>query len=67
LFSSQFINTFSDFADVFLFIVDDIKFVFIFFGAEIGSNFFEKREFIDKYELFLGCFFVITGFKGRFT
>ena len=65
--SSQFMDTFSDFADVFLFNVDDIKLVFIFFGAEIGSNFFDNKEFIDKLELFFGCFFVITGFKGRLT
>ena len=65
--SSQFIDTFSDFADVFLFNVEDIKLVFNFLGAEIGSNFFDKREFIDKFEFegFFSCFFVITGFKGR--
>jgi hypothetical protein len=47
--------------------VDAIKFVFNFFGAEIGSDFFERREFIDIFELegFFSCFFVMTGFKGR--
>jgi hypothetical protein len=65
--SSQFIKTFSDFAEVLRLRVDAIKFVFNFFGAEIGSDFFERREFIDIFELegFFSCFFVMTGFKGR--
>ena len=67
--SSQFIENFSDFAEVFLLRVEAIILVFIFLGAEIGSDFFERREFIDILELdgFLSCFFVITGFKGKLT
>jgi hypothetical protein len=67
--SSQFIESFSDFAEVFLLRVEAIILVFIFLGAEIGSDFFERREFIDILELdgFLSCFFVITGFKGKLT
>ena len=66
-FSSQFIENFSDFAEVFLLSVDAIILVFIFLGAEIGSDFFVSSEFIDIFEFdgFLSCFFVMTGFKGR--
>jgi len=66
-FSSQFIENFSDFAEVFLLSVDAIILVFIFLGAEIGSDFFDNSEFIDIFEFdgFLSCFFVMTGFKGR--
>ena len=67
--SSQFIETFSDFAEGFLFNVDAIKLVLTFFGAEIGSNFAVRSELIEKLEFveFLSCFFVITGFRGRLT
>ena len=71
--SSQLIETFSDLADGFL-CNDDVKiFVFIFLGAEIGSNFFDRIWFlflsIFKFvlALYFNCFFVITGFRGRFT
>ena len=73
--SSQFIETFSDLADGFL-CKDEVKiFVLTFFGAEIGSSFFVKREFIFKFlsrpkfglALYFSCFFVITGLRGRFT
>ena len=51
--------------------IDDARiFVFIFFGAEIGSScFFWGNEFIFVlgFTLNFGCFFVIIGFKGRLT
>ena len=70
LLSSQFIETFSDFAEVFLWIDEARIFVFTFFGAEIGSSCFfwgKEFKFIFEFALNFGCFFVITGFKGRLT
>ena len=49
--SSQFIETFSDFADVLRFNVDVIILVFIFLGAEIGSTFLLRRELIGMFGL----------------
>ena len=42
LLSSQLIDTFSDLAEVFLWIDEAKILVFTFFGAEIGSSFFGK-------------------------
>lgn len=49
--SSQFIETFSDFADVLRFNVDVIILVFIFLGAEIGSTFLLRKELIGMFGL----------------
>jgi hypothetical protein len=69
--SSQLIDNFSDLAEGLRGIEDAKIFVFIFFGAEIGSSFLLRREFIFLsifgFALYFNCFFVITGLRGRFT